>query len=267
MAFNLNKNDGSGSKSDLKRKSNSKFDLSKKESGGTPNSKKNKGSKAWLRGIVGLLILAFGVWYVISKSNEDNSDTSQKGSIVETKQNINIEEKKANDGELNTEKTSDLIVEESPSEIGKANASNEVRSGNEITTNPVAENKTADEKINTTVSSKKPDINNKVTATFKKAGTGPENIDSEIVKQIMNYLENNINGTITLYGYASSDGDLAVNQIISQSRADNFKNYLVLKGISANKIIAIGKGIADPVASNDTEEGRKNNRRVEVFVN
>ena len=125
MAFNLNKNDGSGLKLDLKKKSNSKFDLSKEESGGTPNRKRNTGSKSWL--------------------NEDNSDTIQNDSIVETKQNTNIEEKKANDGELGSEKTSDLIAEESPEEIGTVNATNEVRSGNETSTKPIAENKTAEE--------------------------------------------------------------------------------------------------------------------------
>ena len=266
MAFNLNKNDGSGLKLDLKKKSNSKFDLSKEESGGTPNRKRNTGSKSWLRGIVALIILAFGAWYVNSRSNEDNSDTIQNDSIVETKQNTNIEEKKANDGELGSEKTSDLIAEESPEEIGTVNATNEVRSGNETSTKPIAENKTAEEKNKTTLSNKKPVINNKVTATFKKAGTGPENIDSEIVEQIKSYLENNIKGSITIFGFASSEGDLASNKIISQARADNFKNYLILQGISADKIISMGKGIDDPIANNDTEEGRQMNRRVEVTV-
>lgn len=263
MAFNLNKNDGS----DLNKKSNSKFNLSKTESGGTSESNKNKGSKNWMFLIFGLLILGVGLWYFVSKLNKDKNDIIQNGSNDETNQNSNIGLKPVNASESGSDKNTDLIVEESSGEIDKGNSSKEEEPKNGATTNSVSGNTVVTDKEKTTTSNKKPNINNKVTASFQKASSGPENIDSEIVKQIINYLENNINGSITLYGYASSDGDLAVNQVISQSRADNFKKYLVLKGISADKIIAIGKGIEDPIASNDTEEGRKKNRRVEVYVN
>jgi outer membrane protein OmpA-like peptidoglycan-associated protein len=67
-------------------------------------------------------------------------------------------------------------------------------------------------------------------------------------------------------GYASSDGTLAINQIVSQARADAFKEYLVSRSVAANRIIAEGKGIENPVASNETNSGRKKNRRVEITI-
>lgn len=247
MAFNLNKNDGS----DLDKKSNYKFNLSKTESAGTSVSNKNRGSKTGLFLILGLLIIGVGLWYFISKSNRNQTDIIQTGSNLETNQNSNIGAQPVNGGESGTDKNSDLIVEESTNEIDKGNSSNEAELKNGANTNSVSEISVETDKDKTTTSNVKPNINNKVSASFQKASSRPENIDSALVKQIMDYLGDNVNGSITLYGYASSDGDLAVNQVISQSRADNFKKYLVSQGIAADKIIAIGKGISDPIASNE----------------
>lgn len=263
MAFNLNKNDGT----DLNKKSNSKFNLSKTESRENSTSDKNKGSKTWMFLIFGLLILGIGLWYFVSHSNNAKKEIIQNGSYDETNQNSNIGLQPVKASESGSDKNTDLIVEETSSEIDKGNSSNEEEPKNVSTNNYVSANTVVNDKEKSISSNKQPNINNKVTASFQKASSEPMNIDSEIVKQILDYLENNTNGSITLYGFASSDGDLAVNQVISQSRADNFKKYLVSKGISADKIIAIGQGISDPIASNDTEDGRKKNRRVEVYVN
>ncbi len=69
---------------------------------------------------------------------------------------------------------------------------------------------------------------------------------------------------ISVFGYASSEGDIAFNQSISQARADAYKKWLIRKGIDESLVTAIGKGIENPIASNDTEAGRRKNRRVEV---
>ena len=78
---------------------------------------------------------------------------------------------------------------------------------------------------------------------------------------------NNSSARLEVFGYASSEGSVAVNQSISQARADAFKNYLIAKSVKADRIKAIGNGIANPIASNDTESGRRKNRRVEVRLN
>lgn len=71
------------------------------------------------------------------------------------------------------------------------------------------------------------------------------------------------NGTITLEGYASSEGTEAYNLQLSKDRANAVKSYLVNSGVNANSIEAVGYGEANPVASNATEAGRIQNRRVE----
>jgi OOP family OmpA-OmpF porin len=53
---------------------------------------------------------------------------------------------------------------------------------------------------------------------------------------------------------------------LSQRRANAVKQYLVSKGIEANRIYTEGKGKTQPVADNRTAEGRQKNRRVEIEV-
>ena len=72
------------------------------------------------------------------------------------------------------------------------------------------------------------------------------------------------NATVTLDGYASEEGTEAYNLNLSKDRANAVKQYLVNAGVSASSITATGYGEANPVASNATEEGRIQNRRVEI---
>ncbi|MGH8321753.1 MAG: OmpA family protein [Gammaproteobacteria bacterium] len=67
-------------------------------------------------------------------------------------------------------------------------------------------------------------------------------------------------------GYTSGTGKAAYNLKLSQRRADAVMKYLVDHGIDASRLTAKGYGEADPVASNKTNEGRAQNRRVELRV-
>jgi len=71
------------------------------------------------------------------------------------------------------------------------------------------------------------------------------------------------NSKVTLKGYASSEGTAAYNMKLSKDRANSVKTYLVNSGVNASQVTARGYGEANPIASNDTEEGRIQNRRVE----
>ncbi len=71
---------------------------------------------------------------------------------------------------------------------------------------------------------------------------------------------------VEVSGHTDNTGDESANVALSQSRADAIKNYLVGKGISADRVNAKGYGSSKPLASNETEEGRLSNRRCEVTV-
>lgn len=72
---------------------------------------------------------------------------------------------------------------------------------------------------------------------------------------------------VTIYGHTDSTGSLEVNQRISLQRAQSVQSYLQTKGVEAARIVKVeGKAYSEPVASNDTAEGRAANRRVEVYI-
>lgn len=71
---------------------------------------------------------------------------------------------------------------------------------------------------------------------------------------------------IQIFGYTDNTGAADYNLKLSEQRAMSVKNYLSNKGLVASRITIIGKGIADPIATNDTPEGRSQNRRVEFAI-
>ena len=71
---------------------------------------------------------------------------------------------------------------------------------------------------------------------------------------------------IKIGGYTDNTGDAAANQVLSADRATAVKNALIGMGIDAGRIEAEGYGSAHPVATNDTPEGRQQNRRIDVRV-
>ncbi|WP_052123169.1 OmpA family protein [Flavobacterium beibuense] len=71
---------------------------------------------------------------------------------------------------------------------------------------------------------------------------------------------------IQIFGYTDSSGSDEYNLKLSEQRAASVKTYLVGKGISGERINTVGRGEADPIASNDTKEGMSKNRRVEFAI-
>lgn len=71
---------------------------------------------------------------------------------------------------------------------------------------------------------------------------------------------------ITIFGYTDSTGPADYNLKLSGERAASVRNYLVSKGVVSGRFKVNGMGIADPIASNETRDGRSQNRRVEFAI-
>ena len=70
---------------------------------------------------------------------------------------------------------------------------------------------------------------------------------------------------LIITGYTDSIGPEEYNQGLSERRANAAKEYLVSKGVAADRLKAMGYGETRPIASNDTKEGRAQNRRIELI--
>ena len=71
---------------------------------------------------------------------------------------------------------------------------------------------------------------------------------------------------IDIVGYADASGTKALNQALSEKRANATAGYLVDHRVKSERIYVAGRGESDPVAPNDTPEGRARNRRVEIAL-
>jgi len=87
------------------------------------------------------------------------------------------------------------------------------------------------------------------------------NLD-KLVPVFSEYADTNIE----IFGYTDSTGKPEYNLTLSGQRAESVKNYLIAKGLVASRFKTTGLGIAEPIATNDTPEGRSQNRRVEFAI-
>lgn len=71
---------------------------------------------------------------------------------------------------------------------------------------------------------------------------------------------------IDIYGHTDADGSEAYNQGLSQRRATSVQNYLAAKGVQSVRMATKGYGETQPIASNETAEGKAQNRRVEIKI-
>jgi outer membrane protein OmpA-like peptidoglycan-associated protein len=71
---------------------------------------------------------------------------------------------------------------------------------------------------------------------------------------------------ISISGHTDNTGSDAINQPLSEKRAESVANFLALKGVARNRMTTVGNGSKQPVVSNDTPEGRTKNRRVEIII-
>jgi outer membrane protein OmpA-like peptidoglycan-associated protein len=87
-----------------------------------------------------------------------------------------------------------------------------------------------------------------------------------VLDQFARSLQENAGTRITIIGHTDSTGSDAINNPLSVNRAASTRDYLTARGVSGTRISIDGRGSREPVAGNETSEGRARNRRVEIFV-
>ena len=102
--------------------------------------------------------------------------------------------------------------------------------------------------------------------TIEKSILDKDDIERILSRISAEILEKNPTMKVEIQGHTDNVGSEAFNQRLSENRANAVKEYLISKGISADRLKAVGYGQSNPIAPNDTEEGRAMNRRVGMKV-
>ncbi|MEC9104629.1 MAG: OmpA family protein [Pseudomonadota bacterium] len=100
-------------------------------------------------------------------------------------------------------------------------------------------------------------------ATDSAAVSGPAQSDLYAVARNLNQYPNS---RVEVIGHTDSTGTAAYNQDLSQRRAQSVAGILAAAGVASNRLVAVGRGQTQPIASNDTVQGRAQNRRVEIII-
>lgn len=86
------------------------------------------------------------------------------------------------------------------------------------------------------------------------------------LRNFSNTLKENPDTYIKIVGHTDNTGRVDYNQTLSEKRAQSVYDYLMYQGVTNSRMTYEGKGIHDPIASNDSPEGRSLNRRVEIMI-
>ena len=87
-----------------------------------------------------------------------------------------------------------------------------------------------------------------------------------VLNRFAQTLNDNPKSTVRIIGHTDSTGSDAINDPLSVNRAVAVRNHLSARGVAANRIAIDGRGSREPVASNASDAGRAQNRRVDIFV-
>jgi len=98
---------------------------------------------------------------------------------------------------------------------------------------------------------------------FNKSTLKPEG--KRMVDDAVKVMKDKPDLKVSVEGHTDSIGSVAYNQRLSERRANTVRDYMVSQGIDAARITTRGYGKTKPIASNDTAEGRAENRRVEII--
>jgi outer membrane protein OmpA-like peptidoglycan-associated protein len=101
-----------------------------------------------------------------------------------------------------------------------------------------------------------------VTFDTAKATIKPESFPR--LDRVVEFMMHKKKARIQISGHTDNMGKKAANKLLSQNRARACRDYVISKGIDASRIEAVGYGDERPIAPNDTEEGRAQNRRIEA---
>ncbi|MFH0902981.1 MAG: OmpA family protein [Pseudomonadota bacterium] len=114
------------------------------------------------------------------------------------------------------------------------------------------------------VTDKKIELKQTIHFEFRKATIKADS--HQLLLEVVKALGDSPTIDVRIEGHTDSRGAETTNMKLSQARADSVKQFLVVHGIAAERLVAVGYGETIPIADNRTEQGRELNRRVEFII-
>jgi OmpA-OmpF porin, OOP family len=232
------------------------------------SGQETKSGGGFLKWLIGLLIIAIGAWWLMSRSgcNHKSAITAKVDSISHTMDSAahTVKEAAASTtaviaGKLN--EAGDFVRD-----LGAA-MKKKLPDGTEIT---IAEN-SVENRLISFIEDKNKMVDKTTWFTFDRLyfETGKNTLKFESQQQLKNIaaiLKAYPNVHLKLGGYTDNTGDAAINKKLSNERASTAMKELIKLGVDSKRLEAEGYGADFPIASNDTAEGRAQNRRIDIRV-
>ena len=208
-----------------------------------------------------LMLVVFGVYFFINQKSGDSPRWSMEEIAPQKYKGSSAE----NSGNENTAKTKPKTIKPvapiaiKPVEKKQAQKFSPVKTGEPTSDQALA---------------KKPETvpfpfeGDKVLIYFKHNSNELPDQSFKMLNKIADYMLYSPGSSITVKGFTDSTGSYSYNVSVSEFRANTIKTFLVGKGVDSKRIRTFGMGPESPIASNETEAGRRKNRRVEIaFIN
>jgi len=259
----------------------------KSEPNPTPRSTPSPEKSSWLAkfGVAAavIMLLVFGVYYFAGEksaiaprwSMEEIAPQEYKGPLpkdlkVSSNPSLQASElhkaqpiQEGNAGQNSVEKAIQPMVDDNaPNRTNQPPAEKEQPAASVQQTAPIQPSE--DQKVPIASKEVMPPPERKTIIYFKYNSNELPPESFETLDRIAEFLKQNPADSLDIKGYTDSSGSRSYNISVSEFRANTIKTYLVGKGVSPARITATGLGPENPLADNDTEEGRRKNRRVEI---
>nr|WP_294869830.1 OmpA family protein [uncultured Pedobacter sp.] len=226
-----------------------------------------KSGGSFLKWLIPLLVILLGAWWIMGKSGCNKTEMTN----VTDSLSANVDSAGAT-----IDSAADAVVSTVAGKLNEAGdfvkdlgakISKKLPDGTELR---IAENSVENSLISFIEDKNKP-VDKTTWFTFDRLyfETGKSTLKAESQEQLKNIaaiLKAYPNVQLKMGGYTDNTGDAAVNQKISNERANTAMQALIKLGVDAKRLSAEGYGQDHPIASNDTPEGRAQNRRIDVRV-
>jgi len=217
--------------------------------------------------VVIIMLLTFGVYFVTSQKSADEPRWTIEEIAPQEYKGPSPEEMKIENGDSGQENELNEPEPINESAVGNQSVSNQIQSAENDDAISTRTQEPVDKSTAGETQTADPLLERKFIINFKYNSNELPDQSFETLNRIAGFMLNNPTSTIDIKGYTDSTGNYNYNISVSEFRANSIKIYLVGKGIEPAKIKSVGVGPENPIATNETEEGRRKNRRVEIELN